>query len=253
MVTVTESIGHLPDSLDHGISTFTHGIGDSISEIVQNLRQVLAQHPGFLNHRLQTRVRGPEIPCHEVASRPTDSLIFPQFPRTLFNRPCSRCLQMHPLQTLKSALMSLRDVLLRVHPEVFRPLQPLIALFLQLAMFLFAHIIYRLHHVCHQMIAVKHNLLLGLRNILPNRGQIRIPNVHGDGFNLLPCLLRKGGKIIIKTLFLPVISHIFHRPSLQVVDHCNIVMPPASRLLVHPDLVSPVASCSSVLVGPLAP
>jgi len=236
MLPVTETISFLSDSFNLGVKTFAYSIGDPMPEVRQNLSQILAEHPCFLNHRFQARVRCPEKPRLEMANRPSYASVSPKITKALFDRPSTRRLQVHFLQTLKSALMFLRKVLFRVQPDVFRPCQCLISHLLQCPMLIFSYLVDRLDHVCHQMIAVKDNLLLSLGHMLPDRSQIRVPNVHSNCLNFLARLLRQESKIGVQTLFPPAIPHVFHRRSLQIVDYGDVIVPSTSRLLVHSDL-----------------
>ena len=73
MLAITKTISYLPDSLYLGIKSFTNRIGDPVLEVSQNLPQIFAEHPGYLDHRFKTRVGGPEIPSLEIRGGNTDT------------------------------------------------------------------------------------------------------------------------------------------------------------------------------------
>ena len=219
MFAITKTISLLPDSLDLGVNAFADCIGDAMPQVRQNLCQILAEHTCFLDHRLEPRVGGPEIPPFKMADRPANSFVPPKVTKALLDRPSPRCFKVHPFQILESFFMYVRKVFLRVKPDVFRSCQCLISRLLQCSMLFFSHFVDRLDHVHHQMIAVKDNLLIGVWHMLPNRSQIRIPDVYSNSLN-----------------FLTGIPYVFHRRPLQIVDYSDVIVPSTSRLLVHSNL-----------------
>lgn len=91
----------------------------------------------------------------------------------------------------------------------------------------------RLEHVYHQMIAVKDNLLLRIRHMLPYGSRIRIPDIFSNCPDFLSRIRRVEGKTVNQALFPPAIPYVFHRRGLKIVDYSNIIVFSVIRLFVH--------------------
>jgi len=159
----------------------------------------------------------------------------PKLAKALFNCPRTGRLQVLPAQTPQPALVLVGNVLPPVQPKILRAGQPLILRALKFPMFFLTDLVHCLDNVRHKMITVEDDLLLDLGKIIPNRGQIRIPDVHGDSLDLLSFLLRGTAKIAVQAFLLPVVSDIVHRRSVHIVGQSDVVVPFAHRLLIHAD------------------
>jgi len=190
MLSLTKSIGLLLDRLDLGIEPLTDGVGDLVTKIVQNLRQILAKHPGFLYHRSKARMSCPEKPRFKMTDRPAHPMISPQIAKALFDRPCL-WFQVQPLQASPSFLVALGEVFPRVQPDVLGSAQRLVPRSLHHPVLFLPNLTDSLYHMAHEMIAIKSNLLFDIWDLLPKRGQIEVPDIHSDGPNLLPGPLGK--------------------------------------------------------------
>ena len=63
-------------------------------EVCQHVRKPLLNHPGDLQHRLQTAATGPGIPVLEIGLRTTRVAVRPEPTEALLQRPRSRRLQL---------------------------------------------------------------------------------------------------------------------------------------------------------------
>ena len=70
-------------------------------------------------------------------------------------------------------------VQLRIQPQIFGPLEGLIALGMQPAVFRLAHLIDRLCHVFHNIKVIEYDLGLAIRDMSHCRGDERLSHVHG--------------------------------------------------------------------------
>jgi len=208
MFSVPKATGHFLDCLDSRVKSFTHRIGDSMLQVSQNIPQVFTKHPSHLLDGLQPGTNSPGIPGLKVFGRPAQRLIAPQLPEALFDSPGSSRLQPLLLQPGKHTSLFRRKVFLRIRPKILSSSQHPQAFFLQLPMLLLTDHIYCLNQVRHQMIAAKYQLFFRSRHLLPNRGQIRVPNISSNSINLLPLSQTQQAKIPIQTLF-PASSAIY--------------------------------------------
>src|SRR4051812_14520137 len=87
VILIPEATGLVFDGLDLGVEAFAGGIADAVTEIRQQARQVASQHVRHLDHRLQTRVRGPEVPALPGSLRPPASVVLPPPTQLLFEDP----------------------------------------------------------------------------------------------------------------------------------------------------------------------
>jgi hypothetical protein len=64
------------ERLNFAVETFAHGIGDRLSEVAQQVRQVALEHLGFGGDRPQLAAHGPGIPVAEevIGARGIDVL-----------------------------------------------------------------------------------------------------------------------------------------------------------------------------------
>lgn len=234
VISIPEAASHLLDRLDLRVQPLAHGIRDPVSKIGQNIPQVFAEHPGYRDHWFQSRTNSPAVPRPKVTQGPAQTMIAPQLPQAFLDRARPRRPKLQLPQHKKQSALFTRDVLSRIQPQILRPRQRLLPFLLQQSVFLFPNLIHRLHHVRHQMVAVKNDLPFRLRNMLPDRGQIRVPNVGGDGLNSSPLSPRQTCKVPVQTFLSPVVPDIFHRRFSQVIDDRQIIMPLPQRFLIAP-------------------
>ena len=121
--------------------------------------QVFMDHPSRLYHRLQTRMGCPKVPLLKVRIGPSPSSITPEVSKTLLNGPGSGCLQLHLLENRKPLLMLLGKVFLRIQPKIFGSTQRVITSLLQGSMLFLTHLVHRLAHMSHQVVAIKYDFI----------------------------------------------------------------------------------------------
>ena len=161
---------------DFRVQPFRNSIGDAMSEVGQDVGQMPRQELGLLDHGPQAAMRRPEIPLLPEALRAELGAAVPHFPQRFFERPGARRFQVVALDLVESFTRRFRQVFRAVQPQVFAALEPVVALFQQVFVFLLAHFINALTDMLHDVESVKHHLVIGLRNVFPARADIQIGN-----------------------------------------------------------------------------
>ncbi len=234
VLTVAETAGLFLDRLNRRVQSFADSVGDPVLEKVHDVFQILAEHPGHRLDGLQPAADGPSIPALEVFESPSRRLVSPEIPQAFFNRPSPSCPQSFFPQHRKLLSPALRKVFPRIQPQILCSGQIVPAFFPQLPMFLLPDHIDSLHHMRHQVIAIKNNLLFTLRHMLPDRSQIRVPDIRRNGLDFCLPPWRQQGKIAVQTFLPPVILDMLHSRTFQVVNQGQIVMPFPQRFFIYP-------------------
>src|SRR6266852_2427616 len=64
-------------------------------------------------------------------------------------------------------------------------------------------------------------------------GDVRWPHVHGHPFHVRPFLERVLSPKGVQALFLPIVDHVQYTWFIQSVHHCDVLVSPSNRRLVH--------------------
>src|SRR5680860_964232 len=124
---VAVAAGGDADRLDAGVQAFGAGVGDRVGEVGQQARLVALERLGGVDDRLEPGVGGPEVPAFEVLGRPAATLVGPEVPQALLDRPGPGGLQITGAQDGEPVGVLGGEVLIRVQPQVLRPGQGLVA------------------------------------------------------------------------------------------------------------------------------
>jgi len=233
VLSVTEAAGLLLDHLNRRVQRFADGVGDPVLKEGHDVLQILAEHSCDRLDGFQPRTDGPSLPALEVFPSPSRRLVSPKIHQAFLNRPGPGCPQSLLPQPAKLLSAPLRQVFPRIKPQILCPGQKIPAFFPRLPMLFFPDTIDRLHHMPHQMIPVKNNLLFALRHMLLDRGQLRVQYICRDRLDLRPLPGLQQGKIAVQALLPSVVIDMLYGRCFQFVDQGQIVMPLAHRLLIH--------------------
>ena len=66
MLTITIATGHLLQHLDLAVDDFTDGVGDSVFEVGQDIRQMSFQGLSCLHYGCQPRMSSPKVPSLKI-------------------------------------------------------------------------------------------------------------------------------------------------------------------------------------------
>src|SRR5213594_18830 len=68
VLAVAEAAGRGEDPLDLRVQALGRRVRDAVVQVRENVREVSLEHPRLLDHGLEPRVRGPEVPPAEEAT-----------------------------------------------------------------------------------------------------------------------------------------------------------------------------------------
>jgi len=117
--------------------------------------------------------------------------------------------------------MLVRQVLLPVKPEEFRPLKPEIFLTCEFSVPLLAYPVHRLAHVLHDVEPVMDDFSSRAGHMLKRCLEVGLPHVHGHRLDPRQLLLGELEVVSLKALCLALISHILHGAADQVLIKVN--------------------------------
>src|SRR5690348_2474282 len=206
MVRVAVATGALLYGRNLGVQAFGHSVGDAMIEKGHHIGQVTSEQLGCLDDGRNAAMRGPEVPTLPETLGPTEALVVPQLAQGFLECPCPRRLQLHRLDRLEMLFGSLRHILLAVEPQVFALGQRAVALTHQPLVLALSDPVHGLKHMAHDVKAIKHHLLVGLRHAGPARVDVGRPHVQTDRLDLLAALLWEGLEVGRKTRFASLLS-----------------------------------------------
>lgn len=155
MFRVTESIGHLFDSLDFAVQTFTDSVGNWVGKIGQDIMKMSFNQVSNLFHGLQTTVSSPPKPSSPILGSLLSARALPKTPKVLLDGPGPPYLEIQALETLKFFLTPQGDIFLPIKPKILGSLEGLIPFSLQELMLFLTNRIYRFSHVAQDMKSVE--------------------------------------------------------------------------------------------------
>ena len=159
----TEAAGDVLNGLDFAVETLSHGVGDGISEVGQQLAQVIFERAGDAFDCREFAAAGAGTPLFEERSTLVAILLLPEAGEVLLGQPGSGGLQIALCQTLEVHCMFFRQCALAVEPPEAGVLERVISLRGQLLGFDTTYFVNRLTQQLGDMKLVMHQL--GLRHL----------------------------------------------------------------------------------------
>ncbi len=129
--------------------------------------------------------------------------------------------------------MLVRQVLLPVKPEVFRPPEPVVLLPHEFAVLLLAYPVHRLAHMLHDVEPVVNDLSGRAGHMLQRGLEIGLPHVHGHSLDPRQLILGELKVVSLKALGLTLVGHVLHRAVDQIANPGHVVVPLAECLFVN--------------------
>src|SRR5271157_513264 len=209
------------------------------------------KHLRLVDHRFQATASGPAIPPVEVLACRPFIAEGPKLHGLLTQCPCSGRPQIAPPQLTERTPCRQVEFVSSFQPIELGALQPLVAFFKQLLVFRPANLIHCFAQVLRDVELVEDHLLLGLGQMGANRLLVGPPHVQGHSLDPLQLLLRQRRPKAIQARLLAVLRHVQDSASRQVVDHRQVLVPLAERLLVDPQICdhSLLSPCQTTLDG----
>src|SRR5881397_1766609 len=84
---VAEAAGGVADPLDLRVQALGRRVGDPVSQVGEDVRQVRLEHARLLDHGLEPRVGRPEVPVVEEPAGGSDVTVLPEVRGRLLERP----------------------------------------------------------------------------------------------------------------------------------------------------------------------
>ena len=238
----SETIRPFLDRLDLGIQSLTHGIGDRMYDVRQDVGQMTLDQVGNIPHGLEPTVGRPPEPAFPERFGLLRGRGLPKSPKLLLHGPGSTNFQIQGTKGFEAGSLGLWQVFFRIQPEVFGAFQlrdP------SIPDFPLAHGVHRLADMSHDVKAVEDDLPGGLGNVPEGRLEEGIPHVHGDGPDPVPLLRRKRLIERLQAFGLPALSHVFDRSLQEVTDQRHVLVSLGNGFFVHPDLAQGLLLFSS--------
>src|SRR5260370_14046117 len=110
---------------------------------------------------------------------------------------------------------------------------PLVTSCSQLSVCLSPHQVHSFAKMLHDVELVEHDLFVGDRQMLARGGDVRRPHVHGHRFHMRQLLGRVLAPERAQAFFLPLVDHVQYPSFTQCVHHCDVLVSPSDRRLVH--------------------
>ena len=175
---VSKSIRPLLDGLNLGVQSFTHGIGDRMCDVRQNIVQMALDQMSGVFHGFKTTPNCPPEPAPPEGSGLLQRGRMPQGTEFLFHRPRPSHFQIHGPEGLKTLSLGFGHIVFRIQPQVFGSFQFGNA---SIPNFLLSDGIDRLSHMSHDVKTVKGDLFGGLGEMRERGLKERLPHVHRHG------------------------------------------------------------------------
>ena len=127
--------------------------------------------------------------------------------------------------------VALRQGLLGIEPEIRGSGQRLVARGPQRSVLTLADRVNHVAHVRHDVIAIEPDLGLGLRHVGPDRLEVGLPQVQGDGLDARPLLVGQAREVLGQARLLALLPDELDGGAIQVADQGEVVMRLGDRLL----------------------
>ena len=228
-VLVPEAISPFLDCLDLGVQPFTHGIGDWMYHVRQDIGQVALDQVSHRSHRLQAAVGGSPEPAFLEGFGFLKGDRLPKRPKLLLHGPGPTDFQVQGTKGLETASLGLQQVLLRIQPEILGAFRP------SLPGLLLPDGVHRLAHMPHDVEVVEDDFLGRFGKVPEGALEEGIPHVHGDRPDLR--LLLRGQRPVerLQGFDLPSLAHVFDSSLPKIADQRHVPVSLGNGLFIHPD------------------